>query len=860
MKRWVILLSMAAIAVVALGLFRPGTADAAPTTARLNSLNAILSDTYDAWVQNYPTHMARASNSWMDWSEDGCSVPDFAANFSISVSNATKFIHACERHDFMWRTLAVLDAGTGRVWHERNRFVADNRLNTDLWGACLQHHYWGDNYNLPAYRACRTVGNGFHAIIRNWSGYRTTLLPDELNSVTYGNSAYRTGYTMLASDADCIVNTNRCLPITYMEFNGKPFAPKRLASMPVGIPMKMTLVRANHASVTGLPIDVVVHPAFDNPWQNTGELKFSAKQPFVVSQSPTVTCAERQTIRDLYADSGEYPIPASAVSTERLKRTDVYVLACSPTTDAQELVPQLEAHLVQAFKHRSGSMITRIGKRIRHFQNINAEWPPATLTPDPATLTVTQASTWYGPVRVSLTSPLTSVTIVANPTGADRVLEYSTTGTAYTPCTDGANQNETSTLTSGLTLHIQMCEAGTGVIEFRHPTKGHLLNRYTVTLADATPTPDPVVPPPAPTGCTEIELTHDTQNIGPATWSTSDCTSDYYTGRRIDYYTITPIVSGRVIIRLESTEDTFLALYRGVVSSNNRPYLYNDNYGSGTNSRIAVTMNAEAKYIIGATTRSPNVTGTYYLYITMPTVPRPDAPVVQGSAGNATATLRWALVDGATGYDIQHYANGAWTIMPETDYTLHSSKSRATITGLTNGVDYYYRVRAKNARYTSGWSNPFTTVTPTVTLRTPRNLRGTGGDTVSTLSWTAVTHALEYQVAQWNGRATPPQWMILPFREVGHAADFTVRFNGTTATVSNLLNGVRYSQRVRAKNGLVYSPWTNWVNVSVQSSTDDGTRDSGPQPPPTPPPAAGTPSEPATTPEAPPPDETNDNE
>ena len=123
MKRLIIRLSMtvfvAAIAAVALGLFIPKTADAAVptylTTARFNSLNAILLEGYATWVRNYPTHMARSANSWMDWSEDGCSVPDWTAQISLVRPFTNQYIHACERHDFMWRTLAVLDAGTGRI-------------------------------------------------------------------------------------------------------------------------------------------------------------------------------------------------------------------------------------------------------------------------------------------------------------------------------------------------------------------------------------------------------------------------------------------------------------------------------------------------------------------------------------------------------------------------------------------------------------------------------------------------------------------------------------------------------------------------------------------------------------------------
>ena len=43
----------------------------------------------------------------------------------------TKFYYGCLRHDFMWRTMAVLDQATGRVWNERNRYVADQMFLTD---------------------------------------------------------------------------------------------------------------------------------------------------------------------------------------------------------------------------------------------------------------------------------------------------------------------------------------------------------------------------------------------------------------------------------------------------------------------------------------------------------------------------------------------------------------------------------------------------------------------------------------------------------------------------------------------------------------------------------------------------------
>ena len=101
-------------------------------TDRFDALNAIVQEPYLTWTSTntnigYSKHRNLAANAWMDWSEDGCSLPDNL----IFAPYRTKFYHGCLRHDFMWRTMAVLDRATGRVWNERNRFVADQMFLTD---------------------------------------------------------------------------------------------------------------------------------------------------------------------------------------------------------------------------------------------------------------------------------------------------------------------------------------------------------------------------------------------------------------------------------------------------------------------------------------------------------------------------------------------------------------------------------------------------------------------------------------------------------------------------------------------------------------------------------------------------------
>ena len=108
----------------------------------------------------------------------------------------------------------------------------------------------------------------------------------------------------------------------------------------------------------------------------------------------------------------------------------------------------------------------------------------------------------------------------------------------------------------------------------------------------------------------------------------ADCESIWKTGSYIDYYSITPTVSGSVTIRLESTENTYLLLYEGSLTTG-APSQENDDHGTGTNSQIVVNMTAGTKYIIGATTNVSNTTGSYTLSLTMPavpTVPQPTTP------------------------------------------------------------------------------------------------------------------------------------------------------------------------------------------------------------------------------------------
>ena len=135
------------------------------------------------------------------------------------------------------------------------------------------------------------------------------------------------------------------------------------------------------------------------------------------------------------------------------------------------------------------------------------------------------------------------------------------------------------------------------------------------------------------------------------------------------------------------------------------------------------------------------------------------------------------------------------------------------MSGLTNGVSYYHRVRATNSVYQSGMSG-YSTSRPTVSLTLPSGLSGTGFSSGRiNLDWADVTNAASYEVQQWDGRAG--SWRTLPFTESHLTTAYGITFSGSSARISGLPRGITYSNRVRAVNGNIVTAWTSLVSTRV---------------------------------------------
>jgi len=155
--------------------------------------------------------------------------------------------------------------------------------------------------------------------------------------------------------------------------------------------------------------------------------------------------------------------------------------------------------------------------------------------------------------------------------------------------------------------------------------------------------------------------------------------------------------------------------------------------------------------------------------------------LTSGSITDASSTINWSVVSGATSYNLQYRVKGAasWTLVN----TLTNSY---TITGLADLTSYEYQVQAVNATEETNFSTSsfFTTLETAVSLEVPSGLSASSITATSVIvSWTAVSGAIKYNVQYRVKGAT-----------VWHS--IIEKFN--THTITELTASTRYEYQVQA--------------------------------------------------------------
>jgi titin len=219
----------------------------------------------------------------------------------------------------------------------------------------------------------------------------------------------------------------------------------------------------------------------------------------------------------------------------------------------------------------------------------------------------------------------------------------------------------------------------------------------------------------------------------------------------------------------------------------------------------------------------------------------PGSPTsVNGTRGPGQVSLSWTAPAANGGSAISDYlieyraGTGAWNAFSHTA----STSTTITVTGLTNGVSYTFRVSAINGAGTSAPSTVSSAATPMTSPDAPSNLAVTSGDGEVSLSWSApasdggssiTDYLVEYKMAQGS-------WVTF-----SHSAT-----TDTVIRVTGLTNDSAYTFRVSAINALGTSNATSEsasvTPSAVVASTPPPSSSGGSPSAPAPSPAVKTPS------------------
>ena len=158
-----------------------------------------------------------------------------------------------------------------------------------------------------------------------------------------------------------------------------------------------------------------------------------------------------------------------------------------------------------------------------------------------------------------------------------------------------------------------------------------------------------------------------------------------------------------------------------------------------------------------------------------------DAKVT--STTGSWITLEWAKNDKATGYAIEQYKGGKWTVIATTK---NNTTLKFTVKGLKNDTTYSFRIRAYK---TAGASNVYSDYVRIVGKTRIPNVATFTGSAVSAsavkLDWSKNDKATGYVIEQYKGG----KWTVLA----------TTKNNTTlTFTVKGLAKGTTYSFRIKS--------------------------------------------------------------
>jgi hypothetical protein len=184
----------------------------------------------------------------------------------------------------------------------------------------------------------------------------------------------------------------------------------------------------------------------------------------------------------------------------------------------------------------------------------------------------------------------------------------------------------------------------------------------------------------------------------------------------------------------------------------------------------------------------------------------PDVPQdVQVSRGDGQIQVTWAVPLGDGGSPITHYTVRAY-IGSTVARTQTSSTTSATVTGLTNGTAYTFRVSAHNAAGEGPASAATASIQPGRAPTAPQNLVASPGNQEVVLTWSAPADIGGLAISRYVVRTSS-----------GGSLLRTGFVTTTTASIGVLNNGQAYTFTVSAENAAGEGPTVGPVTATPRT-------------------------------------------
>ncbi len=208
---------------------------------------------------------------------------------------------------------------------------------------------------------------------------------------------------------------------------------------------------------------------------------------------------------------------------------------------------------------------------------------------------------------------------------------------------------------------------------------------------------------------------------------------------------------------------------------------------SGTNIAFS-NMTPSTNYVFKM--RAKNTAGysnwTENYYVT--TLNEPKAPTISGiNTTDTTCGVSWAEEINAIGYDIERLDTGVIYSTTNLSYSVENLEPKST---------YQFRIRTKYNGFNSPWSNSFNATTSVSKPIVPTIENSTFTHTSISLTWDCVEDAETYEVQVVN---------------TGEIVSTT----NTNITFNELLSSTEYNYKIRAKNVVGTSIWSNNYSVTT---------------------------------------------